>query len=392
MDQSRETVVSPRSIPQCALCPNKLTGEHKSGEHVIANAIGGRLIIENFICKTCNDRTGHAWDAPLAAQLNGLSMLCDIVRDRGSLQPHKIITTEGEELEIRAEGVMRPARTTFNQTANESGVFVEFTTRTPQEARRILRGLVAKYPHLDIQALEDQVKVETVYPKGWLKESFSVGGPAAGRAIVKSALAMAVHAGLSPADCPEALDYLLRPDAEACFGYDYQVDPVEGRQEGVPLHCVSVRADPGSGLVLAYVEMFGFYRIVVCLARAYQGAAVQQTYAVDPRTGETLDLVVDLDLAPADIAPLYAYERIPTGSLEAALKPVLALALLRRDERARLQAIEAAVRHGFANCGAQMGDELSDDQAARLGELVSQHLTPYLEHMLSRRARNPSTQ
>jgi uncharacterized protein (DUF433 family) len=363
---------------RCALCPTDLADNNRSWEHVIANAIGGRLTVGGFLCKPCNDRTGYLWDAVLAAQLNGLSVMCGVTRERGAPRPHRVTTTAGEDFEIRPEGGMVAARPTFVETRAEGSVQVNFSARTMAEAQGMLAGLQRKYPKLDPEMLQASLKAETDYPKGAIKEQFSVDGPHAGRSVVKSALAMAVHAGLALENCAEALGYLTHADLEACFGFYYQDDPVVERPVGLPLHCVSIRADPAGGLVLGYVEFFGVHRMVVCLGRNYRGPLIQSTYALDPRSGETLDLVVDLKVDAADVRPIFDYERIPPGSMEAAFSPVLALALKRQMDQEQERAIDAAVRYAFAHCGAQEGDVLTDEQVVRLGALVSEHLTPFL--------------
>lgn len=371
----------------CALCPTELTDQTRSEEHVILNAIGGRMLVDDFICKRCNDTTGHAWDAQLAAQLNGLSIFCAITRDRGAPPPHRTITTEGEALAVHPDGYMTLAAPRFEETQVDGRVQVSFTARTLAEARKMLRGVKAKYPKTDTAALEADLKVETYYPRGYLKETFSIDGATAGRSIVKSALALAVHAGIAARDCQDALDYLLGSGGEPCFGYYYEDDPVEGRPEGMPLHCVSVSADPAERLVLGYVEFFGIYRMVVCLGRDYTGPAMCLTYAVDPRSGETLDLKVRLKVGLNDIGPIYAYERIPEGSMEAAFRAVIAEAYRRNQERAQTRAITTAFASALETMGLHQGDELSDEQVQQFAAIMTDNLTPYLEQLVATRLR-----
>jgi len=371
----------------CALCPTVLTDQTRSEEHVILNAIGGRMMIDDFICKDCNDTTGYDWDAPLAAQLNGLSIFCAITRDRGRSPSHRTITTEGKALVVRPDGHMTPATPRFEETEIDGRVQVSFTARTLAEARTMLRGIKKKYPKTDIAALEANLKIESYYPQGLLKESFSIEGATAGRSIVKSALALAVHAGIAAGDCQDALDYLRGSDGEPCFGYYYEHDPVAERPEGMPLRCVSVSADPANGLVLGYVEFFGSYRMVVCLGRDYTGLAVRQTYAVDPRNGEALDLKVDLNIGPDDIGPIYAYERIPEGSVETAFSSVIAEAYRRNQERTQTRAITTAFTSALETMGLKEGDVLSDEQVQRFAAVATDNLMPYLEHLVITRLR-----
>ena len=67
----------------CFLCGCEITNRNDSEEHVIPQAIGGKLSVWGFVCKSCNDRTGRKWDSVLTQQLNPLSLFFGIVRERG---------------------------------------------------------------------------------------------------------------------------------------------------------------------------------------------------------------------------------------------------------------------------------------------------------------------
>lgn len=85
------------------------------------------------------------------------------------------------------------------------------------------------------------------------------------------------------------------------------------------MRCVAIEANPRTGLILGYVEYFGTHRAVACLGRSYTGDAAKSVYALDPRTGDALDLTLRLDFdASSDIAAIYNYEMDdPTGRQEA---------------------------------------------------------------------------
>ena len=63
----------------CALCGCEITDRNDSEEHVIPQAIGGKLSVWGFICKDCNGRTGWGWDSVLSKQLNPLSLFFGVV-------------------------------------------------------------------------------------------------------------------------------------------------------------------------------------------------------------------------------------------------------------------------------------------------------------------------
>ena len=173
----------------------------------------------------------------------------------------------------------------------------------------MLEGLKRKYPKVDVETALAGAEIQRSYAKGVMRIDLNFGGPLSGRSLVKSALALAHVTGLPIVQCRDALAYLRDADAEPCFGYYYVNDPIDGRPPAMPLHCVAIDANPKTGLILGYVEYFGIHRAVVCLGRDYVGNRLKAVYALDPRTGETVEVAVRLDLDVADVRAIYDYER-----------------------------------------------------------------------------------
>lgn len=69
----------------CYMCPVELTEENSSKEHIILNAMGGRLKPKDLLCKTCNSKIGHDADSELAKQFEFLSAYLQVKRDSGSI-------------------------------------------------------------------------------------------------------------------------------------------------------------------------------------------------------------------------------------------------------------------------------------------------------------------
>src|SRR5271169_12153 len=109
-------------------------------------------------------------------------------------------------------------------------------------------GLKRKALNLDVEAELAKAKVETSYPQGLIKLPIEIGGVGAGRAIVKSAVALAHDSKV--AACDQALAYLRDKDAAPCFGYYQSSDLMVARPRGVPLHCVANSGNPVTGLLL----------------------------------------------------------------------------------------------------------------------------------------------
>jgi hypothetical protein len=193
----------PRS--NCAICNEFVNAENDSREHVIIEAIGGRLKVKGFICKGCNNEAGRTWDAKLASQLHPLILLFGVERQRGSTPGLPIITTAGEELIIKPGGFIQ-TKPSFSEKKTPEGIKIQITARSMEEAKRILAAVKRKYPSTDINQMLADAQVSTTYPNDLVHHQLDFGGEVSGRSIVKSVLALAHHAGVPTSICGDALD------------------------------------------------------------------------------------------------------------------------------------------------------------------------------------------
>lgn len=373
-----------KSDSNCAICGELITEENDSDEHVINEAIGGRLKVKGFLCERCNNGAGHTWDAELASQLHPLSLLFGVDRQRGVTPGLAITTTTGEELVIKPEGGFVPAKPSFSRKTTPEGVAIQITARSMKEAKGMVAGLKRKYPNIDVAKILASAQARTAYPKGLVHHRLELGGKISGRSIVKSVLALAHHAGVPVSACSDAVDYLRDAAAKPCFGYYQATDLVSDRPAETPLHCVSVHANPDTGLILAYAEYFGVHRVVACLGRKYAGKRVEMTYAIDPRTAAKLNLSVHLAFSEAEIEAIYDYRMIPDGAVAAAFGKVLPAALKRQFEAEKDRVLTDAVEFAFANCGAKPGEILTEEHTRNLSRLLVQKMTPFILHNIAR--------
>lgn len=370
---------------KCALCDVEITKENDTKEHLIPNAIGGRKKVKGFICESCNNASGDDWESELARQLNPLSLFFGISRERGNAPPQLFETTGGDKLKLNVDGSMDLEKPLYTESplGSGSGVQIQIRARSMPEAKRMLQGVKRKYPQIDLNELLGNAKSESSYCHDMLNFNFSFGGHEAGRSIVKSALALAVSSGIPAEKCTEAINYLKNEEAEACFGYFYETDLIRNRPEGIPLHCVSIKGCRKTKQVIGYVEYFGVQRVVLCLAGSYDGEDISDTYAINPVTGEELDLVVDLNLTNSEIREAYDYKKIPNGSVETAFHEVIPAGMKASFEKEKDRVLNEAVKHAFENCGAKEGEILMPEHVNKLTGLMMEKLEPFILHQFA---------
>lgn len=381
-------------LKKCALCDVVITAENDSRKHVIPNAIGGRKKITGFICNPCNNKSGNDWEKELAKQLNPLSLFFRIKRERGDSPAEIFNTTGDEQYRLKADGSMEAPKPCYNEEVHEAIVKININARNMKEAKQMLSGVKRKHPSVDLDKLLNNAKSESSYCPDMFRFNLSFGGQKSGRSIVKSALALAVEAGVPPRDCEHAREYLLDENGEACFGYYYENDLALNRPSGIPLHCVYAQGNPSTGLLLAYIEFFGVHRMISCLSSTYKGEEFRSLYAIDPVSGTELTLDINLDLSIEDIYGCYRYEKIPNGSIEEALSSVIPVHMQLHQEQERNHVLKSAVEKAFKSCSAKEGENLTPEHMNKVIEVLMSEIAPTLIHQLglNKKAYSKSTQ
>ena len=381
MKREQQSEDLPKTRMTCALCGISLTGENKSTEHVIPNALGGRKTVKTFICARCNGRTGAKWDNQLVLQLRPLCTMLNISRARGQNQPFVVKTLSDRNLAVNPDGSMTTAEPVFESRKHDDRTVVKIRARTLREMRKMVSGLKKKHPNIDVDEVMQMAEAAQEYSTEPYAVSLNVGGLRAGRSIIKSCLAMVYDAGLSIGDCKEAKLFLL-DEGRPCFGFYSERDLVKNRPKDKFFHCVHVCGDPKKGQLLAYVEYFGWLRYVACLSTSYEGIAFSHCYAVDPVSGEELDLDVELVLEAADVAEIFEQKRVDFSEATRNLDALVAAWREMDLGRARAHAIDDALKAAYVECGIEEADILSAEQAAEFARAVAKCLEPFLFHTM----------
>jgi len=367
--------------PICVICGLEIATANDSEEHILPGAIGGRRAVRGFLHDGCNHRSGHTWDAALERQLRPLALHFGVKRQRGRTLRMAITTTAGENFLLNTGGQLEMSRPEIKRTPVPNGETFQVKAGSITMARDVLKGIKRKYPKVDVESVLARSEIQRTYAQGVVLIDLEFGGPVSGRSLVKSALALAHDAALPIDRCGDALAYLREADAEPCFGYYYVNDLVDGRPQATPLHCVAIDANPNTGLILGYVEYFGIHRAVVCLGRGYTGERLNAIYALDPRTGETLDVEVRLDFGAADIRAIYDYERDDAEKRQEAFGAVFGPALIAHHAAERERVVRDSLNFAWTKCGGVPDQPLAAEHLARLKELFADQATPWWMHV-----------
>ena len=326
---------------------------------------------------------GKEWDGVLARQLNPLSNLLDIKRERGRPPTLVVNTVGGLRLRRRSDGHMTTDRYAVFKHQLADKISLQVTAPSVRELRRHVQGLIRTYPQLEGVDLMGQATRTKEYFADPMEINLDFGGPQAGRSVVKSCVALAHVAGVHLSDLEHAQEYLSGKDAP-CFGFYNEKDVVLNRPPQTFFHCVHVRGDEDSGKILGYVELFGYQRLVVLLSDSYSGPSFSKCYAIDPVAGREIDLVVELpDFSLEEIQAIYDYKKVDVEKTRAALGNLIEWYFQKASKRERSRAIREAVDYAVEYCGVELGEAVTENQCERLVRLLLEQLTPFLLHQLA---------
>jgi len=366
----------------CALCGELLTPNNNSREHLLPNGIGGQKTVRNVLCKPCNERTGAEWDAIVSKQLNPLNLLFAIRRDRGSVQAEDYTTVSGQKVRKHPEGHLTLPRQEPVRTQTDQGLRIETRVTTEQEAKAFLLGIKRRYPKVDVEEHMRNIKVEHTYLSDPIFTQLAPGGAQAGRSFVKSAYVLAVSSGVKPEVCVEARAYLLHEESTPCFDYFYKRNLVINRPTTSVFHCVAVAGDPATGQLIGYVELYSTWRIVIYLSSQYVGEAFQNSYAVNPTTGEEIKLPFDLNFSRDELRAACNSKDDYSPQLLEACNAMMEIGYPASLERERVRVFERAVATAMDQLGVGADDSLSSEQLAEFRRIVTKEITPCLLHQM----------
>jgi len=283
---------------------------NQTEEHVIPQAIGGRLKVKDFICRSCNNKFGHKWDSILSEQLSFFVTSLNIKREK-KLPNYLVKTLDGKEYLKQPNGDFILTRPVDQVKKNADGsINVKINAPNIKVAKGIIKKVI-KENNLSSSVQElmlENLKHSSSPIDQPIVNEINFGGAECGKSLVKTALAMAFTMGIDLKQCDLAIGYLLE-NKEACFGYFYsKTEDFVKNRESIPFHCVHIKASSTAKRVYGYIEYFGAFRVVLSLASCYLGEDKVGSYIIDPVNNQKIDLDIELDINDADIQRIYNYE------------------------------------------------------------------------------------
>lgn len=262
-----------------------------SREHIIPNAIGGRLSSDKLICKNCNSKSGSKWDAILCNQFTSLCVLFGIIRERGNV-PNVSIKNNNEQNVFYVGGECKSKIPKFfEEKIGENKVKFTVESKSKKEGNKVIRSRLNKCGYeVDLSNMEYRETVE-VGEELDSELNFDLAGPEVGRSIAKMMYLFTLKAGVEKEKVQNIYDYLSVPNTPQCFGLYYDEDIIINRSESIPMHVVSLCAK--NNKLIGYIELFGLFKYIFNISDDYKENDFCESYFLDPVLGQELYLMTD---------------------------------------------------------------------------------------------------
>jgi hypothetical protein len=280
---------------KCYVCNDDLTKENETEEHILLNAIGGKLKSKNLICKDCNTNFGSEIDDSLAEQLNPIANLLDIKRDRGKPQNVKG-TYQNKDILIEPGGKIKLARAYLDKDENQFHI----EASSERQARQVLKGLKRKYEHIDIEKhMKNAERRKSYLPS--VKISMNFGGEETRRALCKMGVNYYIFNGGSPSEIKHLLPY-IKGEAEAAeLYYYYPNSEVFYKGENEIYHSLILVGDPARKHLYVYIELFNEFKMVVFINKEYKGEPINKSYHYNVVTNEVVEFEEPVQISPQQL-------------------------------------------------------------------------------------------
>ncbi len=369
---------------KCYLCENEITKENETEEHIILNAIGGTLKSKNLICKQCNSKLGNDIDSILADQLNYLSNLLNIKRDRYQVPNLEAKSTStGENILLKPGGkpIMKfPIKYEYTDENNQKRISVK--SPNIKQARKMLTGLKRRCNQIDIEKTLSEAKLEQRFLNENYKISIAIEGNKLFPSICKMGINLYMLNGGSREFIKHLIPYILGKENLDCVQFYYHDMDVILKNEDEVLHSIIIKSDTTQRLLLAYIELFNCYKFVVLLNENYSGSDFSASYYFDVIERREVKKHNNFSTSKSEILSLVKSYTLPINEIITEIQKILNLAYKKQENDFILSALEKAKKNSF--------DKYSEDQVytEEMGEEfvneLMKKLTPWLADKISR--------
>ncbi len=290
-------------MTNCYICDVYLDETNKSKEHIILNAIGGKLKSTELLCNVCNSKLGYQADSELAKQLLFISSYLQIKRDSGTFPIIKgLKTSDGKSYDLLDGSKPILSKPNVEIKEGEKTIDISISARNEKELFNILKGIQKKFPTLDIDRLKETAELKEGYLDDFLTHRMTIGGELAFQSIAKTAINYYLLARKEKSSVEHLINYLLNKEKLKIVNHYYPNKRPYKREPKEIVHLIHLCGNKHDNLLYCYIEFFSTFSFLVILNENYYLKSFSQTYCFDIMTNKEINRVVNLKLNKEQIS------------------------------------------------------------------------------------------
>lgn len=369
-------------MANCYICGEEISFENETEEHILLNAIGGILKTKTLICKKCNSEFGQEIDAELSKQLNFVSNMLNIKRDRGEPQNLEVKSKKsGEQILIQPGGkpVMRIPKINKEIDKN-NGITFSIVTPNITIARKTLKGLKRTYKQIDVEDILSKAKKERKYLSEKYEVNIVIGGEKAFRSICKTAINFYMLNGGSKKYIEHLISYIRGEGNSNCVQYFYNNSDIIPKNSDEVLHSIVIKGNSNEKLLLAYIELFNCYKFIILLNDEYDGNNIDITYHFNVLQRSEVNKSSSLNISRSEILGLLQSSQLPLKEIERETSKLLSLAYKKQNS----EHINSLLQVGLDNSLKKYpeGEIITEDMINELVNETMKQVTPWIINKL----------
>lgn len=368
-------------MANCYVCGRALDHENQTEEHIFLNAIGGHLMSKELICQKCNSDFGDNIDTSLAEQFNMISALLNIKRDRGIPQPFKAIDSQNDiGYIVKPGGKILLQKPDIKQDGNHYTIKVN----DEKQAHQVLNGLKRKYPEIDVDAILQGCHLEKKYIDNPLTINFTLGGEDTFRSLCKTAINFYLYKGGNRKNIIHLIPYIQGKINELDIVSPFYLNrpPIPTKDEEI-LHSIIIRGDSVEKMLIAYIELFDFYKVIILLNGRYEDENIEYSYFYDVLSRKVVHREYELNILKYDVQSSLAHNT-PYAETYKRVQPYLNTVIgkaLNLQTKEHIRDLLDKARENF--CRKTEGTNLTEsDKRKLLVDETMNQLTPWILHAL----------
>jgi len=360
------------------MCNSEINKDNETEEHIFLNSIGGNLKPKNLICKVCNSSFGDTIDAALSKQFNFVANMLNIERDRGQPQPFVVVDKNNGEIYSYEPGgkpkILKPSIKLENNHYSIEASDIK-------QARQILKGLKRKHKEINIEEVLKGSQKNKKYIDNHLSFNICFGGDKESRAICKIAVNFYLYAGGFQGNIKHLVPYLKCEDncKSIVSPVYFRVEPIKRNSDDI-LHSIIVKGNKKEKFLIAYIELFNFYKVIVLLNDDYEGDDIEFSYFFDVLSRREVKREYKLEISKDEINNVLNQKELPVKEIESQLNLIMAKIYKKQDSEHINKLLETALNNSLRKH--PEGEIITEEMRDELVNETMKQITPWILHNL----------